>query len=227
MRRFVGAMCRKTRLGMLLALLCGGVLLPATGGVLAASPVAVVEDVSGIGAGVAPLDFLRQGERIVIPSGTRITLGYFASCVREVIAGGSVVVGAEGSEIAGGEFSREVLKCPKPIHLDQVTVATTAAVPKLLFRGERKGRPAMVIFYTAPVISLKNPGEVIVERVDREETPRVFNVDGPFLDLAKQQVYLSAGGIYRLSAGGRELLFQVSIEAFEGGGPLLARLLRM
>ena len=68
---------------------------------------------------------------------------------------------------------------------------------------------------------------MIVERVDREETPRVFTVEDSFLDLAKQQVFMSAGGVYRLSSGGRELLFQVSMDAFEDGGPLLARLLRM
>lgn len=213
----------------ILRLLCCGIVATASGvdHARAASPVGLVEEASDAGAGIAAFDYLHKGERIVVPEGTVITLGYFASCIREVIAGGTVIVGADGSEVSGGTVSRDVLKCPKPVDLDRVTVATTAAVPKLLFRGERKNRPAVVIFYTAPVIALKSPGEVIVERVDREETPRVFAVDGPFLDLAKQQVFLSAGGIYRLTAGGREMLFQVSIEAFEGGGPLFARLLRM
>lgn len=212
-----------------LVLLCCGIVatLSSIDHARAASPVGIVEEASNTNTGVAAFDYLRKGERIVVPEGTMITLGYFASCTREVIMGGTVTIGTNQSEVSGGTISRQVLKCPEPIDLDHVVVATTAAVPKLMFRGERKGRPAVVIFYTAPVIALKNPGEVIVERVDREETPRVFSVEGPFLDLAKQQVFLSAGGIYRLTAGGREMLFQVSVEAFEGGGPLLARLLRM
>jgi len=188
----------------------------------AADIVGIIEDISGPGAGVAAFDQLHEGERIELPAGTALTLGYFASCTRETIKGGRVVVGREQSTITGGAVRREVLKCPQPANLD----IAAAPAPKLKFRGAAKADPSLVIFYTSPVIVLRNPGEVVIERLDHEETARVFAVD-KVLDLAKQQVFLSAGGIYRISVGGAELMFRVSPEAIQGGGPLLARLLRL
>lgn len=210
----------------LFGLICSAVLTPSAWAQREA-PAAIVVDVSDTAAGVAALDFLRRGERVIVPPGTTLTLGYLVSCIQETIRGGIVLVGDGTSEISGGVVTRETLRCPQPANLDPVTVASTGVLPRSTYRGGSKGQPALIIFYTAPVIALRSPGEVLLERVDREETPRSFAVDGPFLDLAKQQIFLSAGGTYRLSAGGRELLFQVSFDAFQGGGPLLARLLRI
>lgn len=212
----------------LLGLLSSAVaLLAAPASAQREGPSAIVVDVSDAAVGVAAFDLLRRGERIALPPGTTLTLGYLHSCVEEVIRGGSVVVGHGASDVTGGSVTRETLRCPQPADLGNVTIASASIVPRSLYRSERKARPSLVIFYTAPVIALRSPGEVLLERIDREETPRSFLVEGSFLDLAKQQIFLSAGGVYRLTADGRELMFQVSHDAFQGGGPLLARLLRI
>lgn len=191
----------------------------------AATPVAIVEDASGHEAGVAPYDLLREGQTIDLPAGVSLTIGYFESCSREVIHGGHVVIGRQQSDVmGGGSVKRETLRCPQPARIEPAA-AVVAPSPKLNFRGGPKQSPSLVIYYTSPVIMLTNPGEVVIERLDHIETARVFQVD-TLLDLAKQQVFLSPGGVYRLSTGGSTMMFQVSPDAMQGGGPLLARLLR-
>lgn len=191
---------------------------------LAAAPVAIVEEAPNHEAGYAVYDLLREGQVIDLPAGASLTIGYFESCTREIIRGGHVVIGRLQSDVTGRPVKRETLRCPQPAKIEPAA-AVIAPAPKLNFRGGPKQMPSLVIYYTSPVIMLSNPSEVIIERVDREETALVFRVDA-VLDLAKQQVYLNAGGIYRISAGTNTMLFQVSPDAMQGGGPLLARLLR-
>lgn len=201
----------------------GGVLLAHES--TAASPMAIVEEAPGHGAGVAAYDLLREGQVIDLPAGATLTIGYFDSCTQEVIRGGHVVIGQRESQATGGQVKRETLRCPQPAKIE-LTAAVVAPSPKLNFRGGAKQTPSLIIYYTSPVIMLSNPGEVVIERVDHVETAMVFKVD-TMLDLAKQKIYLNAGGVYKLSVGNSTMLFQVSLDAMQGGGPLLARLLRL
>ena len=64
---------------------------------LAETPVAVVEDVKGKPSGVEFMDYVVPGKVIRLGPNDSIVLGYLASCWRETITGGTVVVGAEQS----------------------------------------------------------------------------------------------------------------------------------
>lgn len=205
--------------------LAGWAALFAAHDAAAVTPVAIVEETSGHEAGVAAYDLLREGQVIDLPAGVSLTIGYFESCTREIIRGGRVVIGRQQSQIAGNPVQRETVRCPQPAKIE-LAAAVVPPSPRLSFRGGSKQSPSLIIYYTSPVIMLTSPGEVVIERIDHTETAMVFRVD-TLLDLAKQQVYLSPGGIYRIGVGTSTMMFQVSPDAMQGGGPLLARLLRL
>src|SRR5579862_8909117 len=87
------------------------VLALMTGSAGAASPVAMVEDVSGASAGVGPLDYLSAGKTIRLAAADTLILDYLHSCIRETITGSSLVVGAEQSAVHGGKVTRETVSC--------------------------------------------------------------------------------------------------------------------
>src|SRR6202166_2646978 len=78
---------------------------------LAGEPVAVVEDVSGKASGLEFMDYVDSGKVIKLEPRDRIVLDYLKSCWRETITGGTVTVGDEQSEIAGGEVVRAKIAC--------------------------------------------------------------------------------------------------------------------
>ncbi len=79
--------------------------------VAAQTPAAVVEEVGGGVTGVQFMDYVEPGQVIRLGGHDRIVLGYLKSCWRETITGGTVTVGAEQSEVAGGEVVRAKIAC--------------------------------------------------------------------------------------------------------------------
>jgi hypothetical protein len=77
----------------------------------AVAQVAVVEDVKSKTANVEFMDYVSAGKIIKLGTGERLVLGYLESCVREVITGGVVMVGAERSEVTLGEVQRTQVPC--------------------------------------------------------------------------------------------------------------------
>ena len=75
------------------------------------TPVAVVEDVSAGAADLQFMDLLEQGRVIKLGDGQNITLGYLRSCTREIVTGGTITVGRDASEVAGGAIERELVDC--------------------------------------------------------------------------------------------------------------------
>src|SRR6516225_4849848 len=73
----------------------------------AQSPAAVVEEIQGSVPGIAFMDYVEPGQIIRLGAHDRIMLGYLKSCWRETISGGTVTVGPEQSEVAGGDGARE------------------------------------------------------------------------------------------------------------------------
>src|SRR6201997_1678556 len=92
-----------------------GFLLQGTGALISAasaqSPAAVVEEVQGNVPGVQFMDYVDPGQVIRLGAHDRIVLGYLKSCWRETISGGTVTVGPEQSEVAGGEVARAKVAC--------------------------------------------------------------------------------------------------------------------
>jgi len=77
----------------------------------AQSPAAVVEEIQGSVPGVQFMDYVDPGQVIRLGAHDRIVLGYLRSCWRETISGGTVTVGTEQSEVAGGEVARDKVAC--------------------------------------------------------------------------------------------------------------------
>src|SRR5262245_25529459 len=77
----------------------------------AQSPSAVVEEVGAGVAGVQFMDYVEPGQVIRLGAVDRLVLGYLKSCWRETITGGTVTVGTEQSQVAGGEVARVQVQC--------------------------------------------------------------------------------------------------------------------
>lgn len=199
---------------------------------LAQGDAAIVEDVSGKVPGLQVFDYLKPGTAIKLTAGATLTLGYLKSCSRETITGGTVTIGEDGSTVAGGRLDKEAVKCAEGLQLSAAQASKSGAV--VFRRGPGTGKtpagvpePSVTVFNTAPAFSLSAPGELIIERLDQNSTTRVFKATGTLFDLRKQNVLLFAGGIYKASLNGKEVIFRISPDASEGSGPLLSRLIRL
>lgn len=199
----------------------------------AAEPAAIVEDISGPVSGIGVFDYLDAGQSIVLPAGATVTLGYLKSCSREIIKGGKVTIGPEGSAVTGGSLNRETVKCSGNLNL---TAAQAGKSGAMVFRNapgtgkQRAGEPeaSVVIYSTRPVFSVSATGqELMIERLDKPGTVRSFPVTGPAVDLAKEGMQLFQGGLYRAKLGERSVVFRVAVDATDGAGPLLTRLIRL
>ena len=77
----------------------------------AQTPSAIVESVKGQVAGAEFMDYVRPGQVIKLGANGSIVLAYLASCLRETITGGVVIVGADESRVSLGDISREKPVC--------------------------------------------------------------------------------------------------------------------
>lgn len=193
---------------------------------------AVVEDLTGKVSGVDVFDFLNAGQTITLPAGAKLVLGYMQSCMRETITGaGTVTIGDTGSKVTGAKLQQEQLKCAGA---NQLALGQAGKSAAMVFRGQPgSGRkkadvpePSAVLMYTAPAFAVAQPGQLTIERLDVAETVQVFQVSGKLFDYGKTGKKLDAGGYYRVELNGKSTVFQISLDAGEGAGPLLLRLVR-
>jgi hypothetical protein len=79
----------------------------------AASPIeaALIESISNNSRGFENMDYVRAGEIIHLKPHETIVLSYKASCVREMITGGTVTIGIEQSQVQSGEVKRSEGRC--------------------------------------------------------------------------------------------------------------------
>lgn len=214
------------------------VLVTLTARGLAAPPVAVVEDITGNPTGVQAFDYLTPGKIIKLGARDTIILGYMKSCQRETIAGGTVTVGAEQSEVRGGTVSRERISCDGGKM--ELTVANSSKSGAMVYRGQPGGgppsplslRPQFVLFGLSPVVELKAGTPLVIERADRpgeryELTPQGRKMRGKLYDFADDNLALARAGVYRATMGSVRVLFQVDLNAQPGRAPLAGRLLRL
>ena len=199
----------------------------------AASPAALVEDVSAGVTGVGAFDYVPAGKQIALGSAGKLVLGYLASCVEETIVGGAVTVGAEQSTVAGGAVQRKTVACAgKPM---QLTVEQSGKSGGLVFRRPPSSNAAggaapaadrpRIIPGAGPVISLPKPGRLTIARVDDKAAPIVLDLPAKPVDLARRGVHLAPGGTYRASYGANEIVFEVGQPSTAESSPL-ARLIR-
>jgi hypothetical protein len=218
-----------------------GIMLQGAGAlVLAASaqsPAAVVEELTGNVPGVAFMDYVDPGQVIRLGAHDRIVLGYLKSCWRETITGGTVTVGAEQSEVAGGEVARAKVACEGGKMMLSAELAGKSGA--MVFRQAPKPQPVALLhpeftlYGLSPVFEVRPPGKLVIERLDQRGERHELAIAeqdlmrGAFFDCAKAGLALAPGGIYRAKFADRELVFKIDPDAKPGDAPLLGRLARL
>ena len=137
----------------------------------AQSPAAVVEEIQGSVPGVEFMDYVDPGQVIRLGAHDRIVLGYLKSCWRETISGGTVTVGAEQSEVSGGEVARSKVACEGGKMMLSAELAGKSGA--MVFRQAPKPQaaalphPQFTLYGLSPVFEVRPPGKLVVERLDQ------------------------------------------------------------
>ncbi len=194
-----------------------------------AEPVAIVEDISAERDDLQPMDFLDAGAIFKLGADEKLVLGYLASCVREIIVGGTVTVKEDRSDVDGGQVRREMLACEGGTSV--AGGGKKRAAGAVVFRKKSKKRtkgakPKHQVFGLSPLIRLTAPvPEIQLTRLDGKGESQRIAVENGVADLAKEGIELEREVSYRLMAGERSTTFRVSPLA-EREAALLSRLLR-
>src|SRR5215831_19233288 len=211
-----------------------GIVLQAAGAFIltasAQSPAAVVEEIQGGVPGIAFMDYVEPGQIIRLGAHDRLVLGYLKSCWRETITGGTVTVGTEQSQVAGGEVARAQVQCEGGKMMLSAELAGKSGA--MVFRQAPKQgpkaqaaaipHPQFTLYGLSPVFEVQPGGNLVIERLDQPgERHRIAVAEpglirGAFLDLAKVGVALVPGGIYRAKLGEQELVFKIDAQAKAG-----------
>lgn len=216
---------------MRLIALTAAVVLGSATFAAAQTPTAIVESTKGQVTGAEFMDYVAPGQVIRLGANGSIVLAYLASCVRETITGGVVIVGTDESRVSLGEIAREKSMCDPA--QSQVPV-NTASGGGMVFRGKEQS-PAqrrVTVFSLTPLIEVGDSGKLTIERTDKPGElheamlSKTSLVKQRFYDLASAKVELKAGGIYLATFGTRKALFKVD-QLATAGGTLPGRLLRL
>lgn len=225
------------RLGILVAPMVAAVLTVATQASAHLRPplvaTALVEDVKGETSDVEFMDYVGREQVINLGPHDVVVLSYFKSCEHETITGGTVVVGAERSEVQDGKIIRAKVPCDGgKIRLSSFEASKSGASAFRVQSAEV--RP--VLYALTPVVQLPkvlvgDNRTLLIERADRPGERYEVNIDdtvpgGAFYDLARINARLRRGAIYNASVGGRKMTFKIDARAKSGPTPVISRLLR-
>jgi hypothetical protein len=201
------------------------------------APVAVIEDITGGPSGIQLMDYVEPGQVIKLGAHDTVVIGYLKSCWHETITGGTVTVGSAQSDVQGGKVERSQSICDGGKMLltaqlaDSSAGAAFRAPPPKNLQGPP--RPQFMLYGLSPVVEVKPSGTLIIERLDRPGERHEIALGtsllthGVFLDLAKSGIALTAGGIYRVTAGTQAMVFQIDPRATSGPAPIVGRLIRL
>lgn len=201
-------------------------------------PVAIVEDVQGKVDGVEFMDYVAPGKVIKLGPKASVVLGYLKTCWRETITGGTVVVGAEQSMVHLGDVQRVKIDCDvNAVQLaDRVASQSAATTFRTLSPAPQAAvtpSPQLTLYGLSPVFEVRGGGTLIVERIDARGERYTMPVKsaslvrGKFIDFAKAQKSLTAGGTYAAILGSRRTTFKIDPSATAGSTPIIGRLLRL
>jgi len=201
----------------------------AAGPAFAQPPAAVVEDVVGAPLGAELMDYMAPGKVIVLGPKDVVVLAYLQSCWRETITGGSVKIGAEQSEVAGGSVERAKVPCDAGKMAQTAELASKSGA--MILRGARAldPRAQFTLYGASPLVVIPQGLSVVIERLDaageRYELSRAGRRS--FYDFAADGKAIAPGGLYRASVGGVRVVFSVDADAKPGRTPLAGRLLQL
>ena len=212
------------------------VLLLAGRVAIAAEPVAMVENVTGTSAGVAPLDYLAAGKSIRLAASDTLILDYLHSCIRETITGASLVIGAQQSTVHGGKVTRETVSCDGgqlALSSDQSQKSETIVFRKSSTTGTKLPAAQHTLYGLSPLFRLPGPGVLTVERLDKPGEKIVLAIAATdlvrrhFYDFASHDHALTGGGLYRASFSTASIVFRLADTAVAGTAPPVTRLLQL
>ncbi len=202
-------------------------LLLATLPAQSAESVALVEDATGTIAGVEVFDTLTAGRVLRLAPGAVLTIGYFKSCLREVVTGGVVTIGTERSEVQGGTIARERVPCDTG-RLRTTDQARPGGVA--VFRGAPPAvpQPDVTVHALVPLIDMGSAGTLVVERLDQVAPRMTLQVPATALrrgwfDFARTNESLVAGGLYRLTGPKGSVVVRIHADS----GPARSAISRM
>jgi hypothetical protein len=196
-------------------------------------PTALVEDVKSTTADIEFMDYVGSGQVIKLGPGDVLVLSYLKSCEHETITGGTVVVGAEHSDVKDGQIVRAKVPCDGgKIRLSSVEASKSAAAAFRLQSADIEPR----LYARTPVVQLpkglaSEDRTLVIERTDRPGKRLELKIDDAtaaagFYDLARSNVSLTRGAVYDASIGGHKMQFQIDAKAKSGPAPVVSRLLR-
>jgi hypothetical protein len=197
-------------------------------------PTALVEDVNSAGAGVEFMDYVGTGQVIKLAPHDVLVLSYLKSCEHETITGGTVVVGAERSDIKGGTVARSKVPCDGgKIALNSQEASNSAATA---FRVQSAAAEPAMLHARAPIVKIPrlDPSEsrmLVIDRTDRHGEHIAIKLDeslagGGYYDFAKNHTLLTPGATYNASVGDRKVTFKLAANAKSGKAPAVSRLVR-
>jgi hypothetical protein len=216
------------------ATLAGLTILGLTTPVLAAPPVALIEEVRGEVAGAELMDYVAPGQVIKLGPDGMLVLSYLKSCRRETVSGaGSVTVGPGESKVEGAQLKNDVVNCDAG-HA-QATTRETSEVAATIVRSigqDDADLPQAILYGASPIFEAKGRGTLAVERLDRPGERQQVELDGRqlkgrFYDFAGASRPLTPGGTYAATFGASRIVFRVDPQAKAGPSPALGRLIRM
>ena len=197
-------------------------------------PTALVEDVRGTTADVEFMDYVGSGQVIRLEPGDVLVLSYLKSCEHETITGGTVVVGAERSDVKDGQVVRTKVPCDGgKVRLTSAEASKSAASAIRLQSADIEP----TLYARSPLVQLPKglPSQdrtLLIQRTDRKGKRLELPIDDAtaaagFYDLSKSKVSLVPGGIYDASIGGHKMTFAIDAKAKSGPAPVVSRLLRL
>jgi hypothetical protein len=188
--------------------------------------VAIVEDTSGATPGVEPLDLLPEGREISLQPDSGLIISYLDSCQRENIRGGKIIIGKVQSDVTDGHVARRRISCdPAALALTPEQANQSAT---LVFRDPPTEKGIKFIAETRqPLVIAPDLKDVTIEDMEQVGAKRTVRFVKGIADLTAEHAILRQGGLYRLSGGGRTLVFRVGKEATDAPLPLLKRVIRL
>ena len=213
-----------SKLAPLFVAICTGALL-ATNASAQAPAVAILEEIAGASGKHEAFDELKAGERLDLGTGGRAIIGYLGSCTRETIEGGTVMIGKDQSEIEGGKVQRETIPCEATqLVLTDQEAGQSATV---VFRGPPWEKWVRQVVPSPSPVVLAAGKTLTIKRLDEDEKAQTVSLTSGHADLATENITLTPGGYYELTAGKKQMVIQIDPAAQSGPMPVASRLVRL
>ena len=208
------------------ALICTGaavLLAPQASG--QAPAVAILEEIEGASGTHEAFDELRAGDRLELGANGRAVIGYFGSCARETIDGGTIVIGKDQSQVQGSKVMRETIACEATqLVLTEQEAGTSATV---VFRGPPWEKWVRQVVPSPSPVVLASGKSLQVKRLDEDEQPVTLPLKNGRVDLSAENVALTPGGYYELTSGKKQMVIKIDPAATPDPLPPMSRLVRL